>query len=167
MDNLHINAKNGTLTRSNLADLLIDQSIDDEDNYGDTALTLAIRGGHVGAVKLLLQNRADANKATKDGNAPLYLAALTTTNSGRITQLLLDHDAEVDKQIPRSGDTALMAAVRQGTCPEAIRTLLDFGASLTKSNLNGETARSLADESTNSAVHQAIALEGSRPTVET
>ncbi|KAJ5781178.1 hypothetical protein N7457_006338 [Penicillium paradoxum] len=148
MDNLHSNAKNGTLARSSLDEHLVSQLIDDTDDYGDTALFLAIRGGHVGAVKLLLQRGADANRTTEDGKTPLYLATQAPANSGPGRAI---------------GGYPLIAAVRQGTSPEAISALLDAGASLTKPNRIGETPRSLANKSTNSAIHKAISPKDQRP----
>ncbi len=62
--NLHTHAKSGTLNLDNIGQLLIQDEVNDVDSYGDTALGLAIRNGHVGAVKLLLQNDADANRVS-------------------------------------------------------------------------------------------------------
>lgn len=121
--NLHTHAKSGTLNLDNIGQLLIQDEVNDVDSYGDTALDLAIRNGHVGAVKLLLQNEADANRVSPDGKTPLYAATLAP-NSGRIVELLLKHGAKPDKPVSRpKGDTPLMSAIRQGTSPEAIRAL--------------------------------------------
>jgi Ankyrin repeat. len=69
-ENLHTHAKSGTLNLDNVSQLLIEVEVNDEDSYGDTALDLAIRNGHVGAVKLLLQNGADANRVSPGWQEP-------------------------------------------------------------------------------------------------
>ncbi|OQE27890.1 hypothetical protein PENFLA_c005G10787 [Penicillium flavigenum] len=161
--NLHTHAKSGTLNLNNIGQLLIRAEVDDVDSYGDTALDLAIRNGHVGAVKLLLQNDADANKASPDGKTPLYAATLAP-NSGRIVELLLKHGAKPDESVSQpKGDTPLISAIRQGTSPEAIRALIQAGASMDTSNELGETPTSLAAKSTNTAVHKAIRPKDEKP----
>ncbi|KAJ5385126.1 hypothetical protein N7517_003037 [Penicillium concentricum] len=155
-ENLHTHAKSGTLSLQNIGQLLIQVEVNDEDSYGDTALDLAIRNGHVGAVKLLLQNGADSNRISPDGKSPLY-AATQVPNSGRIVELLLKHGAKPDEPISKpKGDTPLMSAIRQGTSSEAIRALIQAGAAMDKSNELGETPKKLAEKSTNTAVHKAI-----------
>ena len=160
---LHTHAKSGTLNLKNIAQFLIQVEVNDEDSYGDTALDLAIRSGHVGAVKLLLQNDADANRVSSDGKTPLY-AATQAPNSGRIVELLLKHGAKPDEPVSQlRGDTPLMSAIRLGTSPEAIRALIQAGAAMDRSNDLGETPASLAEKSTNTAVHKAIRPEDEKP----
>ncbi|KAJ5867457.1 hypothetical protein N7534_002010 [Penicillium rubens] len=162
-ENLHTHAKSGTLNMDNIGQLLIQDEVNDVDSYGDTALDLAIRNGHVGAVKLLLQNDADANRVSPDGKTPLYAATLAP-NSGRIVELLLKHGAKPDKPVSRpKGDTPLMSAIRQGTSPEAIRALVQAGAAMDRSNELGETPANLAEKSTNTAVHKAIRPKDEKP----
>jgi len=162
-ENLHTHAKTGTLNLQNVAQLLIQVEVNDEDSYGDTALDLAIRNGHVGAVKLLLQNGADANRVSPDGKTPLYAATQAQT-SGRIVELLLKHGAKPDESVSKpKGDTPLMSAIRQGTSPEAIRALIQAGAAIDKSNELGETPKKLAEKSTNTAVHKAIRPKDEKP----
>ncbi|CAG8891156.1 unnamed protein product [Penicillium egyptiacum] len=161
--NLHTHAKSGTLNLKNIGQLLIQVEVNDEDSYGDTALDLAIRNGHVGAVKLLLQNDADANRVSPDGKTPLYAATLAP-NSGRIVELLLKHGAKPDEPASQpKGDTPLMSVIRQGTSSEAIRALIQAGASMDTSNELGETPTSLAGKSTNTAVHKAIRPKDEKP----
>ncbi|MBZ6431877.1 MAG: ankyrin repeat domain-containing protein [Acinetobacter pittii] len=161
--NLHTHAKSGTLNLDNIGQLLIQDEVNDVDSYGDTALDLAIRNGHVGAVKLLLQNEADANRVSPDGKTPLYAATLAP-NSGRIVELLLKHGAKPDKPVSRpKGDTPLMSAIRQGTSPEAIRALVQAGAAMDRSNELGETPANLAEKSTNTGVHKAIRPKDDKP----
>jgi ankyrin repeat protein len=162
-ESLHTHAKSGTLNLKNVGQLLIQVEVNDEDSYGDTALDLAIRNGHVGAVKLLLQNGADANRVSPDGKTPLY-AATQAPNSGRIVELLLKHSATPDEPVSQlKGDTPLMSAIRQGTSPEAIRALIQAGAAMDRSNELGETPATLADSSINTAVHKAIRPKDEKP----
>ncbi|KAJ5790451.1 uncharacterized protein N7518_007462 [Penicillium psychrosexuale] len=161
--NLHTHAKSGTLNLKNIVQFLIQVEVNDEDSYGDTALDLAIRNGHVGAVKLLLQNDADANRVSSDGKTPLY-AATQAPNSGRIVELLLKHGAKPDEPVSQQkGDTPLMSAIRLGTSPEAIRALIQAGAAMDRPNDLGETPASLAAKSTNTAVTKAIRPKDDKP----
>jgi ankyrin repeat protein len=164
MENLHTLAKTGTLTRSKLTSYLARQDIDDQDDYGETPLFLAIRGGHVGSVKLLLQSGADVNEKATDGKTSLYMATQAPANNASIIKLLLKHKAKADSPIPELGnDAPIMEAVRQGKSPEAIRLLIDHGASLTNRNLSGQSAQSLADKSTNTAIHRALRPKNEQP----
>lgn len=163
LENLHTHAKSGTLTLENIPQFLVDSEVSDEDSYGDTALDLAIRNGHVGAVKLLLQNGADANRVSADSKSALY-AATQAPNSGRIVELLLKHGAKADEPVEKpKGDTPLLSAVRQGTSPGAIRALIQAGASMDTSNELGETPKTLAEKSTNTAVQKAIRPKDEKP----
>ncbi|KAJ5748654.1 uncharacterized protein N7511_010350 [Penicillium nucicola] len=162
-ENLHTHARSGTLTLNNVPQLLIEVEVNDLDSYGDTALDLAIRNGHASAVKLLLQNGADANRVSPDGKSPIY-AATMAPNSGRIVELLLKHGSKPDESVSKpNGDTPLMSAIRQGTSPEAIRALIQAGASMDKSNELGESPKKLAEKSTNTAVQKAIRPAGEAP----
>lgn len=162
-ENLHTHAKSGALNLENIFQLLIQFEVDEQDSYGDTALDLAIRNGHVGAVKLLLQNGADTNRVSPDGKSPIYAATLAP-NSGRIVELLLEHGAKPDEPVSRpEGDTPLMSAIRQGTSPKAIRALIEAGAAMNKANELGETPKKLAEKSTNTAVHKATRPKDEKP----
>ncbi|KUL81849.1 hypothetical protein ZTR_09744 [Talaromyces verruculosus] len=162
-ENLFTHARDGTITLENIGQLRIEYELDEKDSYGDTALDIAIRHGHVSAVKLLLQAGSDANRVSSDGKSTLY-AATQAPNSGRIVGLLLKHGAKPDEPVSTpKGDTPLLSAIRQGSSPEAIRALVQAGASLNTGNEIGETPRKLADKSTNTAVHKAIRPKDEKP----
>lgn len=130
---------------------------------GLTPLAAAIRAGNATTVKLLLDNGADADKKTRDGFAPMYLAA-NTTSAGqrpRIVQLLLEkYPQTFDDAGPASvrNETPLMAAVRRKDS-RVIKLLVEQGASKTKKNADGKTAQELANEFTPAGLDVEKALQ--------
>ena len=62
------------------------------DDDGQTPLFIAARRGHAEVVELLLQARADKERARNDGTTPLSIAAQAASRNGyqRILQLLVD-----------------------------------------------------------------------------
>ncbi|KAJ0423154.1 hypothetical protein BJY00DRAFT_58788 [Aspergillus carlsbadensis] len=156
---LHGDAQDGKLTRASLIKYLALVEIDAEDSNGFTALALAVKNGHPSAVKLLLQNGAQADKPVRDGRTPLYLAANAKQNRPRVVELLLGADPkpQVDASSPDwNNETPLMVAITQGRDAEVVRLLTEAGASLTKTNDRGETAVALADQTTNPAIKSAL-----------
>ncbi|KAL4785046.1 hypothetical protein BJX76DRAFT_347359 [Aspergillus varians] len=157
---LHSEAQSGTLTRASLQKYLVLVEIDSEDENGFTPLALAVKNGYPSVVKLLLQNGAAADKPIRDGRTPLYLAANAKQNRPRIVQLLLSQNPkpDVDASSPEwNSETPLMVAITQGRDPEVVKLLVDAGASLTKTNDRGETPVALGDQSTNTAIKNALA----------
>lgn len=160
---LHGDSQAGTLTRASLQKYLVLVDTNVEDKNGFTPLALAVKNGHPSVVKLLLQSGATVDKSIRDGRTPLYLAANAKQNRPRIVQLLLEQSPkpDVDAASPEwSNETPLMAAITQGRDPEVVQLLVDAGASLTKTNDRGETAVSLADQTTNTAIKNALVPKG-------
>ncbi|KAE8369261.1 hypothetical protein BDV27DRAFT_153141 [Aspergillus caelatus] len=154
---LQTEARDGTLTRTSLKDYLKLVDIDVLDDRGNTALSMAIRHGHVGAVKLLLQSGADPNRKIWDGRAPLYLVSFANDNRARIGQLLIEHGAKVNESLTEWGnETALMAAITHARDPELVQLLVEKGASTAAKNDRGETANDLARQSTNPNMSRAV-----------
>jgi len=91
--------------------------------------------GRVDAVRKLLDEGADVNRANWDGVTPLIIAC----GNGHVdvARLLLEKGAEVDKA-EKEGWTPLIIASRQGHVDVA-RLLLDKGAEVDKANKNGAT----------------------------
>ncbi|KAI0409924.1 hypothetical protein F4802DRAFT_542637 [Xylaria palmicola] len=137
-----------------------------EPKSGLTPLAKALLSGNATTVKLLLDNGASADKKTADGRAPMYLAADAPRERRRMIQLLLDKNpATFDDEGPAfaQNNTPLMAAVKRDD-PEAVRLLVERGASKEKKNSAGKTANELVDESKpNSAnVKKALAIVASK-----
>ncbi|KAI0870919.1 hypothetical protein GGS24DRAFT_85898 [Hypoxylon argillaceum] len=130
---------------------------------GLTPLAVAIRAGNASTVKLLLDNGADPDKKTRDGLVPMYLAAsaASTGQRPRMVQLLLEkYPKTFDEAGPAAvrNETPLMAAVRKKDA-RVIKLLVEQGASKTKRNADGKTAREMADEFTPAGLDVAKALQ--------
>ncbi|KAI3318744.1 hypothetical protein HD806DRAFT_301457 [Xylariaceae sp. AK1471] len=121
-----------------------------EPRTGLTPLATALRKGNASTVKLLLDNNANADKKTRDGIVPMYLAANASKQRARMIQLLLEKNPNsFDEAGPAliRNETPLMAAVRHKD-PGAIKLLMEVGASKTKVNSDNKTAQDLANEVT-------------------
>jgi ankyrin repeat protein len=96
---------------------------------GMTPLGLAALGGHARIAGMLLAAGADPDRKDRDGNRPLYSAALL--DHADVIRALLPHDPDFDlfnAGLPGfEGLTALGAAAFQGSVA-ALRALLDGGA---------------------------------------
>lgn len=122
-----------------------DDVINQADSAGQTLLHLAVEEGDVSLVRLLLEHKADANKATNDGSTPLhYIAflegehALTGQEVSRLTDLLIQHNADVNKR-DHSGETPLMGAVQTSNIA-LINQLIKAGADVNIPDNNGKKA---------------------------
>ncbi|KAI1290965.1 hypothetical protein F5Y03DRAFT_377759 [Xylaria venustula] len=137
-----------------------------EPSSGLTPLAKALLAGNATTVKLLLDNGASPDTKTRDGRTPMYLAADAPRERRRLIQLLLDKNpATFDEAGPDfvQNNTPLMAAVKRDD-PEAVKLLVERGASKEKRNAAGKTPNDLVDESKpNSAnVKKALAIVPSK-----
>ncbi|KAF3914808.1 Ankyrin-2 [Dactylellina cionopaga] len=122
---------------------------------GMTPLTRAMWSSSESAVRILLQNGADANAlGSKDGGAkksrPLELAMAIGWKS--ITRLLLQYRADPNSM--GSSGTALHYVVRPPHLPkmDILHTLLENGADPRIENFRGETPLSIAELSGDAAL---------------
>lgn len=137
-----------------------------EPKSGLTPLAKALLSGNATTVKLLLDNGASPDKKTADGRVPMYLAADAPRERRRMIQLLLDKNpATFDDEGPDfvQKNTPLMAAVKRDD-PEAVKLLVERGASKEKKNSAGKTANDLVNESKPNAtnVKKALAIVPSK-----
>lgn len=108
----------------------------------DTALTVAVQGGHEDLVKLLIEKGAHIEHKDKKGYTPLILAA--SLGHHRLVQLLLLYGANVEAQSDRNKDTALCVAAQNGKY-ECCEILLTKGqANKEHRNISDYTPLSLA-----------------------
>lgn len=125
--------------------------------HGTTALMLAVGGGHVEVVTLLLAAGADINAHDSIGNSAL-LAALglprSTGLKSKMVQILIDN--KVDVNVPyHNGMTMLMLAVIFNEII-LVDMLLKAGANPRAVDHNGRTALSIAQQTGDQAIIQAI-----------
>ncbi len=112
---------------------------------GATALSYAVAGRHTAVARLLLEAKADPNRASF-GLRPLFLAA----ENGDVdtVKLLIQYGADVNARLEavdeemkvRNGDTPLIAAASPNVGTGTARALLAAGADVNARADNGKTA---------------------------
>ena len=113
--------------------------IDHQDAMGRTALNWAAARGDKRSVVILLSYGADPNILDCQHSGPLSYAA--EKNHAVCVRILLEAGAETDPVIPggqRVG-SPLNCAARNASDPVLIKTLLDFGADVDASGVDGNT----------------------------
>lgn len=121
--------------------LQLGMSGDTVNSSGVPVLNLAVRGGHLPLIEILLAKDVNVNAVSADrGNTALVEAASRGMTS--LVRLLLESGAEPDIQT-RSGQTALMLAVAEGHLADA-EVLLEAGANPDMADKLGMSARKYA-----------------------
>jgi len=116
--------------------------LDVPDDYGSTALMVAINARQAAAAKLLLENGAGPNRLRKDGMAPLHMAV--SVGNLEIIQMLFEHGAQIDAR-NQEGMTPLLLAVAHRQ-REAVTALVEAGANPWVRRNDGLTAIAFASE---------------------
>jgi len=96
-------------------------------------------GGHVDAVNVLLQQKANIHSIDTDGNTALHKA----DGNVEVIKTLLQNDANVDLRND-SGSSALMHMVSESGNEDAIKVLIEASASLDLQNDSGNSPLSFA-----------------------
>jgi len=103
---------------------------------GSTALHWAVERDDLDMADLLLRAGASVTARTREGVAPLQLAA--TNGSAPMVRRLLEAGADPDASLTPAGDTALMLAARTGKA-DALGVLVEVGADVNASETWGGT----------------------------
>ena len=122
-------------------------------NGGIPSIYLAVGAGNRAMVDLLITRGADVNRDGEYGRTALYRAVLEGYQS--ITELLLEHHAEVNASDIRDGSTPLHMAVYYGRS-KFVSLLLAAGARVNLENKEGRTPLSLAVENGSLEVVKAL-----------
>lgn len=132
---------------------------------GRSPLSVAVQGGKLPIMALLLEAGADPNLAdeTEDGqaaNSPLMEAASTffASNRKEMVTLLIQHGADLNQQ-DAGGKTALMNAMRDAD-GGVVDTLIQAGAQLDLEDQDGNTALMMALRSGATAVADLLMQAG-------
>jgi ankyrin repeat protein len=108
-----------------------------------TPLMSAVLGGHLAAVRVLVEAGADVHARTRTEFTPMmYACYLMRVDYPAIVEFLLDHGAEVDART-ETGQTALMMAAHSGPYG-VVQALLRRGADRSIRDREGRTALDLA-----------------------
>jgi uncharacterized protein len=116
--------------------LAANESPDESDEYGRTALIYAVMFNNVAIGQMLVSQGANLNIHDQLGKTALHWAA--ERGSGAMLRLLLDAKGMVDAQ-DLHGLTPLMNAARDGRA-EAVRVLLQYHADPRKYDYTGHDA---------------------------
>jgi uncharacterized protein len=108
--------------------------------YDWTILMGVARAGHAAIAEMLIDQGADVNVVSRDGNSPLMIAA--AYGHVGVVRVLLAQGAEVNRRNAR-GNTALMHAAEFGH-REVVELLLQAGADVRVRDHDGETALNAA-----------------------
>ena len=104
--------------------------VDAADKDGRTALMKAAVGGHQQSVDALIAGGAEVDELDKDGwTALMHAAAHNTKGASGVIASLVRAGADVDRQGPKKGKTALMIAAEKGM-EEAVGALIRARARL-------------------------------------
>jgi ankyrin repeat protein len=108
----------------------------------ETPLSIALAGGGLDLVMILLQHGADPNAPGFDpewSEAEPPLSTVARTGNVELARLLLDHGADPSVQDAR-GRTALHMAVQSGVPKEMVQLLLARGSDRAAADNDGQTA---------------------------
>jgi ankyrin repeat protein len=118
-------------------------SVNDSNFAGKTALILAIEQGNLSLVEQLLTAKAHPNKRLDQNHDTPLICAI---RQGHLDiAALLIQSPDIDLNLQSNGQTVLMLAIEKGEV-DLVKTLLDRGADLNMPQSDGKTALILAIE---------------------
>ncbi|KID73863.1 ankyrin repeat protein, partial [Metarhizium brunneum ARSEF 3297] len=160
---IHTMAGDGTLTESVLKKFLAEGGrVDDQDDNGFTPLSYAARNGRLSVVKLLIKTGgASANARNRNGSIPLYEALSGGTNRHNIIKELIPKTSPAEIEGLSTGKNCLIRAIKQQDA-DAVKLLIQHGASLEAKDATGKTARQYATESDSLEIQRAVLAPGEK-----
>jgi uncharacterized protein len=131
---------------------------------GTTALHWAARWNDVEMTDLLIAAGANVKARNRFGSTPLVLAC--TNGNAAIIERLLKAGEDPNAVVSDTGDTALMLAARTGK-PDAVKVLLQHGATPDKTNAEGQTALMWAVAEKNAKAAEVLIAHGANVNAQT
>lgn len=118
--------------------ILLDYNADPNavDRIGRTPLHWAARKNELGIIQMLMEYGAEANATDHEDMTPIICAATAKDISKDVILELVNRGADVNYQLPQSGDTALHIAMKMESRGTAL-SLLDCGADIQRTNADG------------------------------
>ncbi|KAI0902853.1 ankyrin [Ustulina deusta] len=126
-------------------------SISMEFVYGVTALHEAAEWGLVELAHLLIEAGADVEAVDEGGITVLHKAVMNYMGSTHIVELLLAHGVDIDAHYGNRKATALHHAATRGNIA-MVRYLLEKGARIAATDINGKTALDWAKDTDHEAM---------------
>lgn len=131
---------------------------------GTTALHWAARWNDVEMTDALIAAGANVKARNRFGSTPLALAC--TNGGAAIIERLLKAGEDANAVESDTGDTALMLAARTGK-PDAVKVLLEHGATPDKTNAEGQTALMWAVAEKNAEAAKVLIAHGANVNAQT
>lgn len=110
---------------------------------GMTPLMNAAIGGSLETMRLLIKHGANVNARDKSNDTALLNAARVVSVSK--IRLLLEHGADIKSQ-DKVGNTVIMNVIAAGYHPKLVQFLINKGANVHATNMNGDNAVKLAKD---------------------
>lgn len=126
-------------------------SISMEFVYGVTALHEAAEWGSVELAHLLIKAGADVEAVDEGGITVLHKAVMNYMGSTHIVELLLAHGVDIDAHYGNRKATALHHVATRGNIA-MVRYLLEKGARIAATDINGKTALDWAKDTDHEAM---------------
>ena len=120
---------------------------------GKTPLYIAASNGNVNIVRALINAGANLDKTGDDGKTPLYIAACRY-RTDVVEELIKTNRVDLNKA-SNTGETPLYIAAQKGHL-QVVKKLIKAGADLTKTTLNGLTARQVANRGNKGSIVRAL-----------
>lgn len=132
-------------------------NLNDHTPLGDFPLYVAAAGGHLPAVRFLVEHGADVNQADARRKATSLMAAAYAGHT-EVVGYLADKGADINAR-SRRGETALIGAAYGGR-EECIRLLLELGAPVDQTNYHRSTALTIAAENGKAGIVKLLIEKG-------
>jgi ankyrin len=126
--------------------------LDWKDNYGNTALHVAVSKGHLDVIRILVEKGANMCAADASDSTALHIA----TKGGylNIVQYLADRFAPIDRRNAKN-ETALLVAAAEGN-EKIVSVLIEQGAGIGVRDIDGKSALDIATDKGYTAITQLL-----------